>query len=198
MKVLQQPPLTIVLTVIYASISFSATANTSQSTSSDHPKAMMSGAAYKFTVNEEPDVVIPKLSTPDIVNAKNSDNSPDDTSATEPRTAKPLASNPTLFLEHITKSENQFIPVIQDAIIFANFGDELPAIVNYYTFANQAHIIKFYQEAYGELVSQDTQYGRLTLHFRANEQQIRVIISPQDKKQQVDVIVTLLDKNTLL
>jgi hypothetical protein len=103
---------------------------------------------------------------------------------------RPLALNPTLLLDHIKKSENQFIPLIQDAIIFANFDDELPAIVNYYTFSTEGSIIKFYTDAFGEPTTKEKKRGRLSLNYQKNEQLIIVIISPQNNKQQVDVIVT--------
>ncbi|MGL1958679.1 MAG: hypothetical protein OCD00_15335 [Colwellia sp.] len=90
------------------------------------------------------------------------------------------------------------IPVIEHATVFAEFTDEMPAVINYFTLASEQQIIDFYQQNYGEVLSQQRKRGRLTLHFAQNMQQeipksklqrIRVIISQQSKKRQVDVMV---------
>ena len=47
------------------------------------------------------------------------------------------------------------IPMITNAQVFAKFTDELPAVVNYFTRATQEQIIDFYQQHYGEFLSQE-------------------------------------------
>jgi hypothetical protein len=81
------------------------------------------------------------------------------------------------------------IPVVDGARIFAQFDDEIPAVVNYFTSAEESKIISFYNESYGEIVSRERKRGRLTLNYLADMQSIRVIISQQNKSRQVDVIV---------
>ena len=61
---------------------------------------------------------------------------------------KSKPSTPTLFMPHITKAENKYIPLMADAVIFANYDEELPAIVNYYTQASEEEIILFYHLAF--------------------------------------------------
>ena len=43
------------------------------------------------------------------------------------------------------------IPYLADAKVFAEFTDELPAVLNYFTLHNEQEIIEFYQQ---NLVSQ--------------------------------------------
>ena len=81
------------------------------------------------------------------------------------------------------------IPVIKNARIFAQFDDKAPAVVNYFSSETEQTIIKFYQEHYGEAIKQERKRGRLTLNYTADKQQIRVVISQQNKLRQVDVIV---------
>lgn len=81
------------------------------------------------------------------------------------------------------------IPVMDNAQIFANYTDKLPAVLNYFTYANEAQIIDFYQQHYGNALSQETKRDRLRLTYQQQNQNIRVIISQQNKKRQVDVII---------
>lgn len=81
------------------------------------------------------------------------------------------------------------IAVIDSATIFADFRDELPAVVNYYTKHSEADIINFYQKAYGEPLSQERKRGRLLLKYQHGDNKVRVIISTQNNRHQVDVIV---------
>jgi hypothetical protein len=88
------------------------------------------------------------------------------------------------------------IPVLDDAQIFAEFTDSLPAVVNYFTQSNESEVIDFYQQAFGEAVSQERKLisperklGRLTLQYVNGEEAMRVVISEQGKKHQVDIIV---------
>ena len=93
----------------------------------------------------------------------------------------------------LAESKNEIdISAMPDAQVFASFTDSLPAVLNYFTKAEQQTIIDFYQKNYGEIVSQETKRKRLTLIFNQNDNQIRVVISQQNKKRQVDVIVSKL------
>jgi hypothetical protein len=88
-------------------------------------------------------------------------------------------------------TNNIVIPMMANTRVFADFTDELPAVLNYFTSATQKQIIDFYQQHYGEYLSQETKRGRLTLTYQQEKQSIRVVISQQNKKRQVDVIVEL-------
>lgn len=88
-----------------------------------------------------------------------------------------------------TALENVNIPVIDGARIFAKFDEKTPAVINYFTAENEANIIAFYNKSYGEPLHQERKRGRLTLNYQQAMQQIRVVISPQNKLRQVDVIV---------
>lgn len=93
-------------------------------------------------------------------------------------------------LENMEASTNSIvIPMTTNAQVFADFTDELPAVLNYFTSATQEQVIDLYQQHYGEYLSQETKRGRLTLTFQQEKQSIRVVISQQNKKRQVDVIV---------
>ena len=81
------------------------------------------------------------------------------------------------------------IPVLEDAQIFAEFSDALPAVINYFTQSSEAKIIDFYQQAFGEAYSQERKRGRLTLQYQKGKEAMRVVISQQNKKRQVDVII---------
>lgn len=81
------------------------------------------------------------------------------------------------------------IPQVEHAQVFANFTDGMPAVLNYFTLATTEQIIEFYQQHYGEPVSQESKRGRLTLTYLQQQQAVRVVISQQNLKRQVDVIV---------
>lgn len=81
------------------------------------------------------------------------------------------------------------IPVLEDAKIFAEFSDQLPAVINYFTNSSEADVIKFYQKAFGEPLSQERKRGRLTLKYQETADMMRVVISQQNNKRQVDVII---------
>jgi hypothetical protein len=81
------------------------------------------------------------------------------------------------------------IPYPEDAKVFAEFTDKLPAVLNYFTDHTEQEVIDFYQEKYGKVNSREIKRGRLTLYFSHNEKQLRVIISPQSKKLQIDVFL---------
>jgi hypothetical protein len=86
------------------------------------------------------------------------------------------------------------IPTLKEAQIFADFTDAMPAVLNYFTPATEAQIISFYQQSYGEAISQERKRGRLTLSYLTKEQTVRVVISQQNNKRQVDVIVEQITK----
>jgi len=93
--------------------------------------------------------------------------------------------------EVIMQNELNSPPIIdsKNSYVFARFTEEMPMVVNYFTSSTEDQIITFYQEHYGDIVMTDLKRGRLSLSFEHNEQHIRVIISQQNKKRQVDVIV---------
>lgn len=95
------------------------------------------------------------------------------------------------FEDSETSTNSIIIPMMTNAQVFADFTDELPAVLNYFTSATQEQVIDFYQQHYGEYLSQETKRGRLTLTYQQEKQRIRVVISQQNKKRQVDVIVEL-------
>ena len=86
------------------------------------------------------------------------------------------------------------IPMMDNAQVFANFTDEIPAVLNYFTLATKEQIIDFYQQNYGEFQAQESKRKRLTLTFQQDEHSIRVIISQQNNKRQVDVIIALKEE----
>jgi hypothetical protein len=81
------------------------------------------------------------------------------------------------------------IPVLDNAQIFAEFSDSLPAVINYFTSLAEPQVIDFYKQAFGEAYSQERKHGRLTLKYKQAEEMMRVVISQQDNKRQVDVII---------
>ena len=85
------------------------------------------------------------------------------------------------------------IPVLADAQVFAEFSDALPAVINYFTKSTEAQVIDFYQQAFGEAQSQERKRGRLTLMYQEGEEAMRVVISQQNNKRQVDVIIESKD-----
>ncbi|KGJ92918.1 hypothetical protein [Colwellia psychrerythraea] len=81
------------------------------------------------------------------------------------------------------------IPILENAQVFAEFTDKLPAVINYFTQSSEMTVIDFYQQTFGEPYSQDRKRGRLTLQYQQGEEVMRVVISQQNKKRQVDVII---------
>ena len=81
------------------------------------------------------------------------------------------------------------IPIIENAKVFADFTDSMPAVVNYFTSATEEQIIDFYQQKLGKTASQERKRGRLTLTYRQEKQTMRVVVSQQNNKRQVDAIV---------
>lgn len=85
--------------------------------------------------------------------------------------------------------EKVHIPVIEGARIFAKFDETTPAVINYFTADSENSVIDFYNKSYGEPNDRERKRGRLTLNYQQDTQQIRVVISQQNKMRQVDVIV---------
>lgn len=83
------------------------------------------------------------------------------------------------------------IPMTTNAQVFADFTDELPAVLNYFTSATEEQIIDFYQQHYSDSLSQERKRSRLTLIYQQDQHKIRIVISQQNKKRQVDIIVEL-------
>ena len=100
-------------------------------------------------------------------------------------------SKATTFKPNLTQVKNKYIPVMSDAIIFANYDEDLPAIVNYYTYKSEEEVSNFYQENFTQILNQERKQGRLILTFTNNDKPVTIIISQQDNKQQVDVRMNL-------
>ena len=90
--------------------------------------------------------------------------------------------------------QNVVIPMMNNAQVFADFTDDVPAVLNYFTRASKEEIIDFYQQHYGEDLSQEEKRGRLTLTYQQKNHSIRVVISQQNKQRQVDVIVEMIEE----
>lgn len=135
------------------------------------------------SVETKDDVDIPKLSidapVEQDVSVDEEAKTIEDSTPRAPSEPMPLVQNKT----------NSYIPLLEGAMIFANLDDELPAVVNYYTVASEQEIIDFYQLSFGEVLSQERKRERLTLNFQVDNLSQRVIISEQNNKRQVDVIV---------
>lgn len=124
---------------------------------------------------------------------------PEDTSITNaeaegsetevPETQNTPTSTPSEPMPIATDKTNRYIPLLDGALVFANISDELPAVINYYTPASEQEVIDFYQQNFGDAISQERMRGRLTLTYLADDLVKRVIISEQNNKRQVDVIV---------
>jgi hypothetical protein len=95
-----------------------------------------------------------------------------------------------------TKAKSVIIPIMTDAQVFADLTDKLPAVVNYFSNATEEQIVGFYQQKYNGFLSQERKRGRLTIIYEQEKQYIRVVISQQNKKRQVDVIVELKENST--
>ncbi len=90
-----------------------------------------------------------------------------------------------------TRKGNVTIPMMTNSHAFADFTDELPAVLNYFTSATEEQIIDFYQKHYNDSLSQERKRGRLTLIYQQGQHKVRVVISQQNRKRQVDIIVEL-------
>ena len=88
-----------------------------------------------------------------------------------------------------TAKDSMPIALLNDAQIFADFRNEFPAVINYFTSASEKEIILFYQKNYGKIVDSERKRSRLTLKFSHQTHNIRIVISKQNRKNQVDVLV---------
>jgi len=88
------------------------------------------------------------------------------------------------------------IPMVENAHVFADFTDEMPAVLNYFTSATENEVIDFYKQNFGEPIFQERKRDRLTLTYKKEHQAIRVVISEQNKKRQVDIIVESANSET--
>jgi len=93
------------------------------------------------------------------------------------------------FEKNEVKTAHIAIPIIENAHVFAELTDDIPAVLNYYTTAQEEVISAFYQKSYGEPISNQRHREHLTLVYQISQQTIRVIISQQNNKRQVDIIV---------
>ena len=93
--------------------------------------------------------------------------------------------------ESEVQNKSVIIPIMANAQVFAELTDKLPAVVNYFSNASEEQIIDFYQQEYNGFLSQERKRGRLTVIYEQEMHHIRVVISQQNKKRQVDVIVEL-------
>lgn len=91
---------------------------------------------------------------------------------------------------YAAEQEKISISVMSDAQVFAKFDDEIPAVVNYFTGKSESSIVAFYEEQYGPAVLSDRKRGRLEKLFKMDDKNIQIIISEQNNKRQVDVLVT--------
>jgi len=96
---------------------------------------------------------------------------------------------PMLLLSSLSFAQNDNILVMDNAKVFAEFNDKLPFVTNYFSPSSEEEILEFYLTAYGEPINQERKRGRLTSHYFYNEQDIRVVISTQNKLQQVDILL---------
>ena len=94
----------------------------------------------------------------------------------------------TLFAQSTTDTKIN-IPIVENARVFAQFNDEYPAVINYFTHLSEQEIIAFYQNQYGEVLTQERKRGRLMLKFATDDNNIRIVISEQNKMRQVDVLI---------
>jgi len=105
--------------------------------------------------------------------------------------AQPLPFTP-LMTEPLppTLAGRIYIFTMDDADIFYQYQQKLPSVVNYFTGHSEQEIVDFYITKYGEPESKEIKRGRLVLYFLVKDNYVRVIISTQNKKRQVDVLMT--------
>jgi len=88
-----------------------------------------------------------------------------------------------------TLSISYKISVMDDAKVFYKYQQKLPSVVNYFTKYSEQEIIDFYKDIYGEPNHSESKRGRVVYHFSLGSNGVRVIVSNQDKKRQVDVLM---------
>jgi len=89
-------------------------------------------------------------------------------------------------------SEKISIAVMENAKVFAQFDQEIPAVISYFTIHSEIEIISFYSNIYGKPLSNEYKRERLELTFVDSLHHIRMIISQQDNVRQVDILITLV------
>ena len=92
----------------------------------------------------------------------------------------------------VDAAEEHAIAVMDDARIFAQFDQKIPAVVSYFTTKSEIDIASFYSNIYGKPTSSELKKERLKLTFNNEKYNIRIIISQQDKVRQVDILVTAI------
>jgi len=92
----------------------------------------------------------------------------------------------------INASEKISIDVMDNAKVFAQFDQEIPAVIGYFTTHSEVDIIGFYSNIYGKPLNNEYKRERLELTFVSDLHNIRIIISQQDNVRQVDILKTLL------
>jgi len=102
-------------------------------------------------------------------------------------TCSALLFSTSIFAEQETSAIK--IPYLEDARLFAEYTDALPAVINYFTKHSKEEIITFYQNKYGEATKSEMKRGRLTLYFSIGDKTLRVVISQQNNRQQVDALL---------
>ena len=97
--------------------------------------------------------------------------------------------NTITFAKNETNKSNIVIPVIEKAEIFAELTDGTPAVLNYFTESTEVQIIDFYKNNYGSALVNEKKHNQLMLVYKQASQTIRIVISQQGNKRQVDIIV---------
>ena len=97
--------------------------------------------------------------------------------------------NTITFAKNETNKSNIVIPVIEKAEIFAELTDGTPAVLNYFTESTEDQIIDFYKNNYGSALFNEKKHNQLMLVYKQASQTIRIVISQQGNKRQVDIIV---------
>lgn len=82
------------------------------------------------------------------------------------------------------------VEMMEDAKVFAQFDDKIPAVVNYFTKNNENDIVAFYEKQYGQSILSERRKGRLEKSFTKDSYNIKIIISEQNNFRQVDILVT--------
>jgi hypothetical protein len=81
------------------------------------------------------------------------------------------------------------IPQLEDAQVFADFTNDTPAVLNYFTLSTKKQVTAFYSLQFGQPVSQEKKQDYLTLIYQQEHYMIRIVISEQSNKRQVDIIL---------
>lgn len=87
-----------------------------------------------------------------------------------------------------TLNQTATIPIPEHAKVFADFSDKSPAVVSFFTRDTEQTISNFYQTKFGQPVSTEQKRGRLKIVYESNGDIIRVIIAPQAKYNEVNVL----------